>query len=83
YKKKLVTPEEAVKIVKSGDWVEYGSFSGSVVVLDKALAARKDELWDVKIRSTTRATGIPEVVMVDPSREHFTYNSWHFSSFDR
>ena len=33
YQRKLVTPEEAVKIVKPGDWVEYGSFSGSVVVL--------------------------------------------------
>lgn len=24
YAKKLTTPEEAVKIVKSGDWVDYG-----------------------------------------------------------
>ncbi len=83
YKKKLVTPEEAVKVVKSGDWVDYGSFSGSAVVLDKALAARKDELWDVKIRNITRSTGFPEVVAVDPTREHFTYNSWHLSGYDR
>ncbi len=83
YQRKLVKPEEAVKIVKPGDWVEYGSFSGSVVVLDRALAARKDELWDVKIRSTTRATGFPEVVKVDPDGEHFIYNGWHFSNYER
>lgn len=83
YKQKLVAPSEAVKAVKSGDWVEYGSFSGCAVVLDKALAARKDELRDVKIRCTTRAAGIPEVVKADPSGEHFIYNNWHFSAWDR
>jgi butyryl-CoA:acetate CoA-transferase len=83
YGRKLVTPEEAVKVVKSGDWVEYGSFSGSSVVLDKALAARKNELADVKIRGTTRATGYPEVVVADPGREHFIYNGWHFSNYER
>ena len=61
YTKKLVTPEEAVKVVRSGDWVEYGQFAVQAVALDKALAARKDELRDVKIRATTRAFGIPEV----------------------
>lgn len=83
YKRKLVTADEAVKAVKSGDWVEYGSFSGSVVVLDRALAARRDELTDVKIRDCTRATGIPEVTKVDPTREHFTYNGWQFSGYER
>lgn len=82
YKRKLVTPEEAVKVVKSGDWVEYGSFSGQAVVLDRALAARKDELRDVKIRATTRV-GIAEVVKTDPTAGHFMYNNWHFSGADR
>ena len=54
YRKRLATPEEAVRVVKSGDWVEYGQFATQNVVLDKALAARKNELRDVKIRSTTR-----------------------------
>jgi len=83
YKRKLVTPEEAVKVVKSGDWVDYGSFTGSVVVLDKALATRRDELWDVKIRSCTRFTGIPEAAIVDPTREHFIYNGWQLSGYER
>lgn len=83
YRRKLVTPEEAVKLVKSGDWVDYGTFSGSVVALDKALAARKDELWDVKIRCSNRQTGIPEVTLVDPTRDHFIYNGWQLSSYER
>ncbi|MEG3071956.1 MAG: hypothetical protein RQM92_14930 [Candidatus Syntrophopropionicum ammoniitolerans] len=83
YKQKLVAPSEAVEAVKSGDWVEYGSFSGCVVALDKALAARKDELRDVKIRCTTRVAGIPEIVKADPAGLHFIYNNWHFSASDR
>jgi len=82
YQSKLVTPEEAVKVVKGGDWVEYGSFSGGVVALDRALAARKDELQDVKVRATTRL-GIPEIVKADPEARVFTYNNWHFSGTDR
>ena len=29
YKSKLTTPEEAVKVVKSGDWVDYGWGTGT------------------------------------------------------
>ncbi len=83
YREKLVTPEEAVKVVRSGDWVEYGQFALQAVVLDKALAARKGELQDVKIRATTRAIGIPEVVKADPTAEHFAYHNLHFSGHDR
>ena len=83
YRAKLVTPEVAVQAVRSGDWVEYGQFAAQAVTLDKALAARKDELWDVKIRATTRILGVPEVVRVDPTAEHFAYHNLHFSGFDR
>ena len=83
YRKRVVTAEEAVKVVKSGDWVEYGQFATQNVVLDKALAARKNELKDVKIRSTTRVGAMPEVVKVDPSAEHFRYNSLHYMGVDR
>jgi butyryl-CoA:acetate CoA-transferase len=82
YKSKLVTPDEAVKLVKSGDWVEYGAFSGQVVELDKALARRKDELLDVKIRGTSRI-GTPETVKADPENAHFTYNSTHLGAGER
>ena len=83
YRAKLVTPEEAVRAVRSGDWVEYGQFATQTVILDKALAARRDELRDVKIRATTRIVGVPEVVRADPTAEHFAYHNLHFSGVDR
>ena len=50
YMEKLRTPEEAVQVIKSGDWVDYTSSLGKPVLLDRALAKRRDELYDVKIR---------------------------------
>ena len=40
YQQKLTTADEAVKVVKSGDWVDYGWCCNQPVALDKALAAR-------------------------------------------
>lgn len=82
YKEKLRTADEAVKVVKSGDWVEYGEFMMQAKDLDAALAKRKDELKDVKIRVVT-CTFMPEVVKCDPEREHFIFNDWHFSGVTR
>lgn len=82
YKSKLCSPDDAVAIVKSGDWVDYGMGLSQPVVLDEALAKRKHELRDVKIRSIL--TVMPrQVVIKDPDRETFTYCSWHFSGYDR
>ena len=41
YKSKLRTPEEAVKAVKSGDWVEYTTSNGFPALLDEALCSAK------------------------------------------
>jgi len=82
YKGKLRTPEDAVKVVKSGDWVDYITNVGFPPLLDKALAARRDELFDVKIRGNL-ISGPIEVAECDPSREHFCYNSWHWSAYER
>ena len=46
YKQKLTTADEAVKAVKSGDWVDYGWSVCSADALDKALARRMGELTD-------------------------------------
>ena len=43
YQQKLTTPEDAVKLVTDGDWVEYGMTTSQPVLLDAALAARKEE----------------------------------------
>ena len=82
YRAKLRTADEAVKAVKSGDWVDYTSNVGFPVLLDRALARRRDELWDVKLRGNLMF-GPLEVAECDPSREHFCYNSWHFSAYER
>ena len=54
YRQKLMTPEEAVKVVQSGDWVDYGMGTTQPILLDQALAARRDELQDVKVRMCLR-----------------------------
>ena len=82
YQQKLTTAEEAVKVVKSGDWVDYSWCCNHPVALDKALAARKDELYDVKIRGGV-TMWMPEVCKADDAGEHFTWNSWHCSGIDR
>ena len=53
YNRKLVSADEAVKVVKSGDLVHYGEFMMNSHVLDVALAKRKDELEGVIVRTTT------------------------------
>jgi acyl-CoA hydrolase len=44
YSAKKRTAEEAVQVVRSGDWVEYTFGHGIPQALDRALAARKSEL---------------------------------------
>lgn len=82
YNDKFVTPEEAVKVVKSGDWIEYNMVNGQPIALDRALAARKDELFDVKIRISAGFQPIM-CARVDPERKHFIYNVWYMSATDR
>lgn len=50
YRQKLRTADEAVKVIKSGDWVDYGFCAIHPRVLDEALARRAPELEDVKVR---------------------------------
>ena len=39
-----------MQVVKSGDWVSYGTTGTFLTLLDAALARRRDELVDVKVR---------------------------------
>lgn len=82
YKRKLKTPEEAVRLVKDGDWVDYSVGIGFPVLLDAALAKRKDELRDIKIRGSLAMQPI-QAVEQDRERRTFTYNSWHCSGYER
>ena len=77
-----ITAAEAAGLVKSGDWVDYGAVLAMPDVFDVALAARKAELRDVKIRGciSTRPRAVLEA---DPKREHFHWYNWHFGGYDR
>ena len=82
YDDKRVNPEQAVGIVKSGDWVDYGHFACAPTFLDPILAKRTGELQDVKVRAATYP-GLAAVAQEDPTRQSFCYNNWHFSGGDR
>lgn len=81
-KNKMVSADEAVKVVKSGDLVHYGEFVMNSMLLDAALAKRKDELKNVQIRTVT-CPFPPQTVTSDPERKHFIYGDWHFSGASR
>ena len=83
YKEKLRTAEEAVKIVKSGDWIDYAMFNGKPIACDTALAARKGELKDIKIMGAVTVPPVPETILKDPLGEVFTFNDQHFSALSR
>ena len=72
YMYKYVTPEEAAGAVKDGDWVDYGFNTGFPELMDRALAGRKGELRDVKIRGGLVIRRSIEAVERDPEQESFS-----------
>lgn len=83
YRSKFVTPEEAARAVRDGDWVDYGFGGGFPELLDRALAARKGELHDVKLRGGLVIRPRIEVVESDPEQVSFRYYSWHIGDYER
>lgn len=82
YQKKLTTAAEAVKVVNSGDWVDYNWCATTPMALDLALAARAEELYDVKVRGGVLLRE-PEIFKVENAKEHFTFDSWHMGGLER
>ena len=82
YKRKLCTPDEAARVVKSGDWIDISMGGAFPSLMDAAIARRKDELRGVKVRGYLIFQPI-QMVESDPTREHFIYNSWHLSGYER
>ncbi|MDO5491796.1 MAG: acetyl-CoA hydrolase/transferase C-terminal domain-containing protein [Bacillota bacterium] len=82
YRSKLRTPDEAVKVVRSGDWIDYITNLAFPELLDAALVRRAEELTDVKIRGNLIFKPL-RTVEADPERKHFIYNSWHCSAYER
>ncbi len=82
YRQKLVSADEAVKVIKSGDWVDYGWCTNTVDALDKALAKRTDELKNVNLRGGILLKPLA-VFDREDAGEHFTWNSWHMGGYER
>ena len=82
YRDKLITAEEAAKLVKSGDKIFFGEFVLFPEACDAALAERVRELSDVKVL-TTAFTGVPKIALADPEREHFLLHDAHFTLISR
>ncbi len=83
-RQKFVSPREAVALaVRSGDWVDYGFGAGFPQLLDEALADRRDELEDVKIRGGLVIRPRIEAVECDPQQKTFHYYSWHIGDYER
>ncbi len=82
YQKKLISAKEAASFVKSGMWVDYGWSMGHPKAIDKALAERSQDLYDVKVRGGNTME-VPAIFEVDDAASHFTFNSTHCSGIDR
>jgi butyryl-CoA:acetate CoA-transferase len=82
YRRKCVSADEAVKVIKSGDWVEFAWGASMAGLLDEALAKRKEELRDVNLRGGVILKPLA-CIESDPTGEHFTWNSWHLGGWER
>lgn len=82
YKQKLTSADEAAKIIKSGDWVDFGWTTTTPQKMDEAIAKRLPELYDVNFRGGILLK-TPEIFQIENPAEHMTWNSWHMSGIER
>jgi len=81
YKKKLVTAEDAVSVIKSSDRIYISGNAATPYVLLNALASRKDELEDVELAHVLL---LGEDPLSKPEMEgHFRHNSLFVGPADR
>ena len=85
YKQKLTSANEAVKVIKSGDWVDFAWGPNTPVALDKALAQRFNEdknLTDVNFLGGVLMSNL-EIFNIEHAEDRITWNSWHMSGIER
>lgn len=81
YKQKVVPREEAVSVVRSGDRIYISGNAATPLPLMSALAARKDELYDVEVNHVLLLGDDP---LAKPGMEkHFRHNSLFVGPADR
>jgi len=81
-KARNISAAEAAAMVKPGMWLDLGGVNAQSETFDKALAARRDELTDVNIRSCLSIRPLA-FLEADPEGKHFHAYNWHFSGYDR
>ncbi len=81
YQQKLRTADQAVQIIKDGDWVDYSQACSIPQLLDAALARRSGQVQNVKIRNAISMQ--PVATVENDPHGSFTYNVWHCSGLDR
>ena len=82
YKSKCVSADQAVKVIKSGDWVEFSWGASFAGLLADALDRRREELTDVNVRGGVIMKPL-SFIENDPEGNHFTWNSMHMSGYER
>lgn len=82
YKEKLTTADEASKVIKSGDWIDYGWTVTAPVAFDVALAKRLSSLANVNFRGGI-LMWVPEIFKIEEPQKHMTWNSWHMGGIER
>ncbi len=82
YQEKLRTAAEVAAMIHSGDEIFFAEFTLRPESLDEALAARAEELTDVRINGVC-ITKVPKFIEADPHRKHFIYDDWHMSGVGR
>lgn len=81
YNQKIVSADEAVKAIKSGDKILAHSNCAFPTVLFDALVRRKDELKDVEIM---HALAVGDVTYMNPEMDgHFRHNAFFIGSNSR
>lgn len=85
YKSKLISAQDAAKLVKAGDWVDYGFCVCHPQSFDIALANRfnnEPSLKDVNFRGGVPLWQ-PEITKIENAVDKITWNSWHCTGVER
>lgn len=84
YEAKLTTAKEAVKVVKTGDWVDFGWTIGIPYDLDAAIAERikEEDLYDINFRGGIALREL-EIFKIEDAAKHISWNSWHMTGIER
>ena len=72
YRQKLKTAQQAVSVIKSGDWVDYGWAITTPVACDQALSERIKDLQDVKLRGGILLQ-VPQVFQIETPAPHVSW----------